>query len=70
MDQRSIVLYLARKSLSAMEIYNDLGVTLGFHAKGYIPVTRFLYEAKFPSPNPLSTFLKKILPSTIAAAFI
>jgi hypothetical protein len=34
MDQRSIVLYLARKGLTGMEIYNDLVVTLGPDAKG------------------------------------
>jgi hypothetical protein len=34
MDQRSIVLYLARKGLSAMEICNDLVATLGLDAMG------------------------------------
>jgi hypothetical protein len=56
MDPRSIVLYLARKGLTAMEISSDLGVTLGPDAKGESSVTRFLREAKFPSPNPLTTF--------------
>lgn len=56
MDQRSIVLYLARKGLSAKAISDDLVATLGPDAKSYATVTRFLREAKFPSPNPLATF--------------
>jgi predicted transcriptional regulator len=56
MDQRSIVLSLARKGLTAMDISNDLVVTLGLDAKGHSSVTRFLREARFPSPNPPITF--------------
>jgi hypothetical protein len=56
MDHRFIVLSLARKGLAAMEIYGDLVVTLGLDAKGESSVTRFLHEAKFPSPNPPITF--------------
>jgi transcriptional regulator of acetoin/glycerol metabolism len=56
MDQRSIVVYLARKGLSAMEIDNDLVVTLGSDAKGSRSVTRFLREATFSSPNPPTPF--------------
>jgi hypothetical protein len=56
MDQRLFVLYLARKSPSAMEIYNDLVVSLGFDAKDDSSVTRFLHEAEFPSPNPRAPF--------------
>jgi hypothetical protein len=56
MDQRSIVLNLARKGLQAMKIYNDLGATPACDAMSYSPVTRFLCESKFPSPNPSTTF--------------
>jgi hypothetical protein len=56
MDQRSIVLYLARKGLTAMEIYNDLVVTLEPDAKGSRSVTPFLHQAKFPWPNPPTAF--------------
>jgi hypothetical protein len=56
MEQRSIVLYLARKDRTAMEIDNDLVVTVGSDAKGNSSVTHFLREAKFPSPNPPTTF--------------
>jgi hypothetical protein len=42
MDQRSIVLYLARKELSAMTIHHDLVATLGPEAVGYSYVTRYL----------------------------
>jgi hypothetical protein len=56
MDQRSIVLYLARKDLPAMEIDNDLAATLRSDAMGHNSVMYFLGEAKFPSPNPSTTF--------------
>jgi hypothetical protein len=56
MNQRSIVLYLARKFLTAMKIDNSLAVTLGNDTKNYRSVTHFLREAKFPSPNPPTTF--------------
>jgi hypothetical protein len=55
MDQRSIVLYLARKGLTAMEVYNNLVVTFGPDTKGDSSVMRFLREAKFPSSNPPTT---------------
>jgi hypothetical protein len=51
MDQGSIILYLARKSLSAIQIYEDLRATLGTDAMSDPSVTRFLREA-----NPLVTF--------------
>jgi hypothetical protein len=51
MDQTSIVRDLGRKGLTAMKIDNNLGVTLGHDAKGDSSVTRFLGQAKFPSPN-------------------
>jgi hypothetical protein len=56
MDQRSIVLYLARKSLSAIQSDEDLRATLGPDAMSDPSVTRFLREATFPPPNPLVTF--------------
>jgi hypothetical protein len=56
MDQRSIVLYLARKGLTAIEIDNDLVVTLESDAKGDRSVTRFLGEVKFSWPNPPTAF--------------
>jgi hypothetical protein len=56
MDQRSIVLYLARKRPSAIEIYNDRVAKLSSGAMGDTSVARFLREAKFLSPNPPTTF--------------
>jgi hypothetical protein len=56
MDQRSIVLYLARKKLSALDIYTDLVQTLGPDAVSYPSVTRFLRDAKCTLPNPPATF--------------
>jgi hypothetical protein len=56
MDERSIVLYLARKGFPAMEIDNDLRVTLGSDTKGDSSVTRFLREPKVPLPNPPTPF--------------
>jgi hypothetical protein len=55
MDQRSIVLYLARKGLSAREICDDLEAALGPDAKSYSTVTRFLRETKFLFSDPLVT---------------
>jgi hypothetical protein len=37
MDQQSIVLYLSRKGLSAVDIHDDLVVTLGAEAVSYRP---------------------------------
>jgi hypothetical protein len=56
MNERSIVLYLARKNLWATEIDSDRGLILESDAKGYSSVTRFLCEAKFHSPNPPTAF--------------
>jgi hypothetical protein len=61
MDQRSIVLYLASKGLSALEIDSDLVGTVGSDANGYSSATYFLREAKFPSPNLPSTFSEENL---------
>jgi hypothetical protein len=44
-----------------MEIDNDLGATLDCNAMGSSSATRFLREAKFPSPNPFVTFSKENL---------
>jgi hypothetical protein len=46
MDQRSIVLYLHLKGLSAHAIHDDLGATLGPTAGAYNAVTCYLREAK------------------------
>jgi hypothetical protein len=61
MDQRSIVLYLARKGLWATEIDNDLVVTLGSNTEDSSSVTCFLHEAIFLSPNPPITFSEENL---------
>jgi hypothetical protein len=42
MDQRSIVLYLNRKGLTAHVIYADLATTLGEEAIAYRTVTKYL----------------------------
>jgi hypothetical protein len=42
MDQRLIVLYLARKGLTVMAIYEDLIATLGAEVMSYPSVTRDL----------------------------
>jgi hypothetical protein len=55
-DQRPIVLYLTRNSLSAIAIDTDLVVTLDRNATNYRSVTRFLREPNCPSSSPLTTF--------------
>jgi hypothetical protein len=60
MDQRSFVLYLARKVLIAGAVYEDLGVTLGAGAISYPSVTRYFREAKFATSNPEVTFSESI----------
>jgi hypothetical protein len=52
MEQRSIVLYLARKGLSPLAIHNDLVTTLGADAVNYSSVTYYLRDAFFASSNP------------------
>jgi hypothetical protein len=52
MDQQLIVLYLARKGLSAVVIHDDLVATLGAEAVNYPSVARHLREAIFASSNP------------------
>jgi hypothetical protein len=50
-DQRSIVLYLARKELSATAIHHDLVTTLGLEAVSYSSVTGYLRAAIFVWSN-------------------
>jgi hypothetical protein len=56
MDQRSIVLYFARKGLNAMAIHRELRATLGPEAVNYPSVTTYLREAKFSFAIPPPTF--------------
>jgi hypothetical protein len=51
MDQGSIVLYLARKGLAPVAIYENLFVTLGAEAICYPSVTHYLREAKSATSN-------------------
>jgi hypothetical protein len=55
MEQRSVVLYLARKGLSPLAIHDDLVTTLGAEANAdavsYSSVTRYLRAAIFASSN-------------------
>jgi hypothetical protein len=51
MDQRSIVLQLPRKKLSAVAIHHDLVTTLGPEAVICSSVTRYLREAILVSSN-------------------
>jgi hypothetical protein len=55
MEQRSIVLYLARKGLSPFAIHDDLATTLGADAESYSFVTSYLRDAVFSSSNPPTT---------------
>jgi hypothetical protein len=54
MEQRSIVLYLARNGLSPLAIHRDLVTTLGADADAvsYSSVTRYLRDAVFAFSNP------------------
>jgi hypothetical protein len=72
MDQRSIVICLARKELSAIAIHHDLAATLGPEAVGYSSVTCYIREAilissnspaNIPEANPSSTILTKLFSS-------
>jgi hypothetical protein len=53
-QQRSIVLYLARKGLSPLAVHDNLVTTLGADANAlsYSSVTRYLRDAVFTSSNP------------------
>jgi hypothetical protein len=52
MTQRPIVAYLSLKGMSAREIDDDIGATLGPDAMSYSSVTRDLREARFPPSKP------------------
>jgi hypothetical protein len=52
MEERSIVLYLARKGLLPLAIHEDRGATLGADAVSYSSVTRYLRDDVFASSNP------------------
>jgi hypothetical protein len=52
MEQRSIVLYLARKRLSPLAIHDVLVTTLGADAVSYSSATRYLRDAVFASSDP------------------
>jgi hypothetical protein len=51
MDQRSIVLYLARKGLRSTDIHRDLEKTLGPEAIAYSTVTCYLRTSRFRVPT-------------------
>jgi hypothetical protein len=51
MDQQSIVMYLSLKGLNAVEIHNNLVVTVKLEAKSYSIVTDCLRKASFSSPK-------------------
>jgi hypothetical protein len=56
MEQRSIVLYFARKSFTAMSIHKELVATLGAEAVNHPSVTGYRREAKFSPPTHPATF--------------
>jgi hypothetical protein len=60
MDQRSIVLYLARKGLTEVAIYEDLVATLGAEVISYPSATCHLQAAKFAASNPEVAFSELI----------
>jgi hypothetical protein len=73
MDQRSIVLCLPLKGLSAHAIHDDLAATLGLKAVAYIRVTGSLREPKFGTaeapldPEPSSSRLDDFGPAILTA---
>jgi hypothetical protein len=54
MDQKSIVLYLAGKDLSAIAVRHDLVATLGPEAVSHSSMTSCLHEAIFVPSNSLA----------------
>jgi hypothetical protein len=66
MDQRPIVLYLARKGLAEVVIDENLVATLGAMAMSHSSITRNLREAKFVTSNPELTFLNRYMKMMIA----
>jgi hypothetical protein len=66
MDQKSIVLGLARKKLSTIAIHHNLAAILGPEAVGYSFVTRYLTRPSLFRPILLPIFPGQNLSSTIA----
>jgi hypothetical protein len=60
MNEGSIVLYLTKKGLAAVEIYEDLVATVGLEVISYPSVMGYLREAKFATLNPEVTFSQPI----------
>jgi hypothetical protein len=60
MNQRSIVLYLARKRLTAIAIHEDPVATLGAAAIRYPLITRYFREPKLATSNPEVVFSEPI----------
>jgi hypothetical protein len=60
MDQQSIILYLARKGLAAVVIYEALVAMPRVGAISNPSATRYLREAKFTASNPEVTFSELI----------
>jgi hypothetical protein len=58
MDQRSIVLYLARKGLSTVAIHGHLRATLGAEVISYSLPTSSLREARLATSNPGATLFE------------
>jgi hypothetical protein len=59
-------LYLARKGLAAVAIYEDIVATPVAEAISYSSVTRYLREAKFATSNPDVTFYEPVVNMMIA----
>jgi hypothetical protein len=60
MDQQSIILYLARKGLSAVTIDEDLVATLGMESISYLSLRPHLREVKVATSNLEVTFSEPI----------
>jgi hypothetical protein len=56
MDQISIVLYLAKKGLSAVAVHDDLVATLSIEVISYSLVIDHIREARFGTSNPATPF--------------
>jgi hypothetical protein len=72
MGQRSIVLCLHLKGVSAHGIHDDLVPTLGPNAVAYSPVTGYFRESKLGTaevtldPEPRSHHLTSMIPTAIS----
>jgi hypothetical protein len=62
MDERSIVLFLSMKRLSAQDIHGELVTVLGSDAIGYSTVMKYLRQTRMP-PHPMETLEKP--PNTV-----